>query len=265
MEVLLSTEGVVSLLTLTFLEIVLGIDNIVFISITSGRLPVHEQKKARSIGILLALLVRIGLLLTISWIIGLKDPFLTLGNFELSFRDVILIAGGLFLLWKSTSEIHAKLEGEEETNAAKKVLTLRGAVIQIILLDIVFSFDSILTAVGLVDSILIMIIAIVVALAVMLIFANKIGDFIHRHPAMKLLAISFLMMIGLVLVVEGLHVHVPKGYIYFSMAFAIAVEILNMKIRKKAKRPVELRERDLAAPNPVVKADDRHPVKRKIT
>ncbi|HYC86777.1 MAG TPA: TerC family protein [Chryseosolibacter sp.] len=263
MEALLSTEGVVSLLTLTFLEIVLGIDNIVFISITAGRLPADQQKKARSVGILLALLVRVGLLLTISWIIGLKDPFMSVGKFDLSFRDLILILGGLFLLWKSTSEIHAKLEGEEESASTKKVLTLRAAIVQIILLDIVFSFDSILTAVGLVDSILIMIIAIVVALAVMLIFANKIGDFIHRHPAMKLLAISFLMMIGLVLVVEGLHVHVPKGYIYFSMAFALGVEVLNMKIRKRAKRPVELREEEPFRGATAVRPEDRHPVKRK--
>lgn len=260
MDVLLSTEGIVSLLTLTFLEIVLGIDNIIFISIISGRLPAGQQKKARSIGILLALLVRIALLMTISWIIGLKDPFLTVGNFGLSFRDLILIIGGLFLLGKSTSEIHANLEGkgEEEGEKTVKDLTLRAAIIQIILLDIVFSFDSILTAVGLVDSILIMVIAIVVALAVMLIFASRISDFIHKHPAMKLLAISFLMMIGLVLVIEGFHVHVPKGYIYFSMVFALGVEVLNMKIRKKAK-PVELKEPEAFSP------PARQPIKRDKT
>jgi predicted tellurium resistance membrane protein TerC len=263
MEELLTTEGIVSLLTLTFLEIVLGIDNIVFISITSGRLPQNDQKKARTIGILLALLVRIALLLTISWIIGLKDPFITVNNFELSFRDLILIVGGLFLLWKSTSEIHAKLEGEEDNAKNAKTLTLRGAVFQIILLDIVFSFDSILTAVGLVDSVLIMIIAIVVALGVMLAFANKISDFIHKHPAMKLLAISFLMMIGLVLVVEGLHVHVPKGYIYFAMAFALAVEVLNMKIRKRSKA-LELRESGMFLnEGNMPKKEDRQPLKRK--
>jgi predicted tellurium resistance membrane protein TerC len=235
MEGLLTTEGIVSLLTLTFLEIVLGIDNIVFISLTAGRLPVEQQGKARTVGIALALIVRIGLLLGVSWIIGLKDPFITIRDFEISFRDLILIIGGMFLLAKSTSEIHAKLEGEEESETTVKVLTLRGAVIQIILLDIVFSFDSILTAVGLVDNVVIIIIAIVIALGVMLIFSGKISDFINKHPAMKLLAISFLMMIGLVLVVEGLHVHVPKGYIYFSMAFALGIEVLNMKIRKKQK------------------------------
>ena len=262
---LLTTEGIISLVTLTFLEIVLGIDNIVFISITSSRLPLQDQKKARTTGIILALLVRVALLLTISWIIGLKDPFLTFGDFALSFRDLILIGGGLFLLWKSTTEIHAKLEGGVEHGRKVQNLTLKSAIIQIILLDIVFSFDSILTAVGLVDSVLIMIIAIVIALAVMLIFANRISDFIHKHPAMKLLAISFLMMIGLVLVVEGLHVHVPKGYIYFAMAFALAVEILNMRIRKKA-LPLELRESDLVVPRERGAAgkSGRKPTKRKI-
>ncbi len=243
MEALLSTEGIISLLTLTFLEIVLGIDNIVFISITAGRLPLNDQKKARNIGIILALLVRIGLLFGVSWIIGLKNPFFSFGDFELSFRDLILIIGGLFLLGKSTSEIHAKIEGNKEDQREVKVLTMRGAILQIILLDVVFSLDSILTAVGLVDEILIIIIAIVISLAVMLIFAKKISDFINHHPAMKLLAISFLMMIGLVLVIEGLHVHVPKGYIYFAMAFSLGIEVLNMKIRKKSK-PVTNKKSD---------------------
>jgi predicted tellurium resistance membrane protein TerC len=235
LEDLLTTEGIVSLVTLTFLEIVLGIDNIVFISITAGRLPEADQKKARNIGIGLALLVRIGLLLGVSWIIGLKDPIFTIRDFELSIRDLILIIGGLFLIGKSTSEIHAKLEGESTAENEVKVLSARGAIIQIILLDIVFSLDSILTAVGLVENVLIIVIAIIIALFVMLVFASRISDFIHKHPAMKLLAISFLMMIGLVLVVEGLHVHVPKGYIYFAMAFALGIEFLNMKIRKKTK------------------------------
>lgn len=240
MEELLSTEGIVSLLTLTFLEIVLGIDNIIFISITAGRLPKDDQGKARTLGISLALLVRIALLLGINWIIGLTDPFLTIRDFELSFRDIILIVGGLFLIAKSTSEIHARLEGKPEDGTHIQVISLRTAIIQIILLDLVFSLDSILTAVGLVENVTIIIIAIVISLVVMLAFAKKISDFIHKHPSMKLLAVSFLMMIGLVLIVEGLHVHVPKGYIYFSMAFALGVEFLNMRIRKKS-RPVELR------------------------
>lgn len=247
MDALLTTEGIISLLTLTFLEIVLGIDNIVFISITAGRLPFDQQKNARNLGILLALLVRIALLFAVSWIIGLKEPFISFGEFDLSFRDLILVIGGLFLLGKSTSEIHAKLEGHDEEMREVKVLSMRSAILQIILLDVVFSLDSILTAVGLVDEILIIIIAIVISLAVMLIFAKKISDFINNHPAMKLLAISFLMMIGLVLVVEGLHVHVPKGYIYFAMAFSLGIEILNMKIRKKSK-PVELKKSDVNAP-----------------
>jgi predicted tellurium resistance membrane protein TerC len=231
---LFTTTGIVSLVTLTFLEIVLGIDNIVFISITAGRLPQANQKKARTTGLLLALVVRLLLLLGVSWIIGLKDPVFTISDFPVSFRDLILIAGGLFLLGKSTSEIHAKLEGEDESELQSKALTVRSAVIQIVLLDIVFSFDSILTAVGLVENVLIIMVAIVIALIVMLSFATRISDFIHAHPAMKLLAVSFLMMIGLVLVLEGLHIHVPKGYIYFSMAFALGIELLNMKIRKKA-------------------------------
>jgi predicted tellurium resistance membrane protein TerC len=252
MEALLTAEGLVSLLTLTFLEIVLGIDNIVFISITADRLPKTNQKKARNLGILLALLVRIGLLFTVSWIIGLKDPFISFGDFDLSFRDLILMVGGLFLLAKSTSEIHAKLEGYDEEEKEVKVLSFRGAIIQIILLDVVFSLDSILTAVGLVDEVWIIVIAIVISLGVMLAFATRISNFINEHPAMKLLAVSFLMMIGMVLVVEGLHVHVPKGYIYFAMAFALGIEILNMKIRKRA-RPVQLKKNDVNAPRMNVK------------
>jgi predicted tellurium resistance membrane protein TerC len=252
MEALFTAEGLVSLLTLTFLEIVLGIDNIVFISITADRLPKSDQKKARTFGILLALIVRIALLFGVSWIIGLKEPIITVREFDLSFRDLILMIGGLFLLGKSTSEIHAKLEGEEEESHEVKVLSLQGAIIQIVLLDVVFSLDSILTAVGLVDEILIIIIAICVSLGVMLAFATKISKFINQHPAMKLLAVSFLMMIGLVLVVEGLHVHVPKGYIYFSMAFALGIEILNMKIRKKTK-PLTLKKADANAPTRKIK------------
>ena len=252
MEALFSAEGIVSLLTLTFLEIVLGIDNIVFISITAGRLPPADQGKARNIGLLLALIVRIGLLFAVSWIIGLKNPFVSLGEFDLSFRDLILILGGLFLLGKSTSEIHAKLEGSEEEMHDAAVISFGGAILQIILLDVVFSLDSIITAVGLVNEILIIVIAIVISLVVMLIFAKKISDFINNHPAMKLLAVSFLMMIGLVLVVEGLHVHIPKGYVYFAMAFSLGIEMLNMKIRKK-NPPVALRKDDVNAPHLKVK------------
>lgn len=229
-----SGEALVSLLTLTFLEIVLGIDNIVFISIVSGRLPQNQQGKARNLGITLALLVRVLLLFAINWIIGLTATIFTINNFSLSYRDLILIAGGLFLLAKSTSEMHAKLEGEHDKEKDIKVLTFKTAIFQIVLLDVVFSLDSILTAVGLVENLTIIITAIVISMSVMLIFSKKISSFINNHPAMKVLAISFLLLIGVILVIEGLHVHVPKGYIYFSMAFALGVEIINMKIRKKS-------------------------------
>lgn len=233
MAELLSVEGLVSLATLTFLEIVLGIDNIVFISIISGRLPLEQQGKARNIGIILALVARILMLLGVSWIIGLRATIFTIGTFSLSYRDLILIAGGLFLLAKSTSEMHAKLEGSHDERNVKAT-TFRATLIQIVVLDLVFSLDSILTAVGLVENLPIIITAIVISLGVMLIFSKKISTFINEHPTMKILGISFLLMIGMLLVVEGFHVHVPKGYIYFSMAFALGVEILNMKIRKTA-------------------------------
>jgi predicted tellurium resistance membrane protein TerC len=233
MEHLLSTEGLVSLATLTFLEIILGIDNVVFISIIAGKLPLHQQGKARFLGIGLALATRVLFLLLINWIIGLQKPLFTVNDFELTIRDLILLLGGLFLIGKSVSEIHAKLEGHERSERQSKPVTLRTAVIQIVLIDLVFSFDSILTAIGLVENVIIIIIAVVISLAVMLAFVRTISDFINTHPSMKILAISFLIMIGTLLVVEALHVHVPKGYIYFAMAFALGVEILNMKIRRK--------------------------------
>lgn len=231
-----TTEILISLLTLTFLEIVLGIDNIVFISIVGSRLPIEQQKKVRILGLSLALIGRILLLLGIEWIIGLTKPIFTINAFELSFRDLILIVGGLFLIAKSTSEMHKKLEvSREEEKKGLKKQTLRAAIIQIILLDLVFSLDSIITAVGLVDQVYIIVIAIVISMGIMLVFSKGISDFINNHPTMKLLAIAFLLMIGTVLVIEGFHVHVPKGYIYFSMAFALGIEVLNMRIRKKQK------------------------------
>lgn len=231
-----TTEILVSLLTLTFLEIVLGIDNIVFISIVGSRLPADQQKKVRIIGLTLALVGRILLLLAIEWIIGLTKPIFTINDFAFSFRDLILIVGGLFLIAKSTSEMHKKLEvSKEEEKASLRKHTLRSALIQIMLLDLVFSLDSIITAVGLVEEIYVIVIAIVISMGVMLVFAKSISNFINSHPTMKLLAIAFLLMIGTVLVIEGLHVHVPKGYIYFSMAFALGIEILNMRIRKVSK------------------------------
>jgi len=234
----------VSLLTLTFLEIILGIDNIIFISILTGKLPENEQGKARTLGLALALIFRVALLLCISWIAGLVNPLFSVFGFAVTGRSLILILGGLFLLYKSTVEIHEKLEGDEEkTNEGdNKKVKLSGLLVQIILLDLVFSFDSVITAVGLVDHVSIMIIAIILSMIVMLIFAKSVSDFIHKHPSIKMLALSFLLMIGLLLFLEGLHVEVPKGYVYFAMAFSVLVELLNIKLRKKTK-PVELKEK----------------------
>lgn len=239
MEIFLEAESWVALLTLTFLEVVLGIDNIIFISIVTGRLPEAQQPKARNIGLLLALAFRIALLLGITWIIGFTKPIFTVADFEVSGRDIILAIGGIFLLAKSTSEIHHKIEGEEESHQAAKQETFLSIIIQIILLDIVFSFDSILTAVGLTDKVLLMIIAVVVSIIIMMIFAGKISEFINQHPTLQILALSFLILIGFMLFVDALHYHVPKGYIYFAVAFSLLVEVLNMRFRKN--NPVKLR------------------------
>ena len=235
MEIFMHSETWISLLTLTFLEIVLGIDNIIFISIVSDRLAIENQSKARTIGLILAILIRVILLFAISWIVHLTDPILTILDFELSARDLILIVGGLFLLAKSTSEIHEKIEGEHDENVqgSDGKLSLKKAIVQIVLLDVVFSFDSILTAVGLSDQVIIMIAAVIIALLVMLVFARKVSDFVNRNPTVKMLALAFLIMIGTLLILDGFHVHVPKGYIYFSLAFSLFVEFLNQKLRKK--------------------------------
>lgn len=242
MEAFLTPEVLLSLLTLTFMEIILGIDNLVFLSIVSGRLPEDQQPNARRIGLILALAFRIMLLFGVSWLVSLKEPVLNIMGFGLSWRDLILLGGGLFLLAKATSEIHHKLEGVEETGVTEKKSTFGQVIFQIVLLDIVFSFDSILTAVGLVEDVSIMIIAVVISMVVMLIFVNKISEFINRHPTMKMLALSFLLLIGVMLVAEGLHQHIPKGYIYFGMFFSLAVEMLNMRLRKNAE-PVELKQK----------------------
>jgi len=238
----------ISLLTLTLMEIVLGIDNIIFISIVAGKLPADQQGKARTIGLMLALIFRVVLLLFISYIVGMTEPLFTIdlpfgyGEFAATGRDLILLAGGLFLIAKSTTEIHGKLEGEEDDHTVKKVAHSLGKVIvQIILIDIVFSFDSILTAVGLVDHVEIMIVAVIISMGVMLAFAKAISDFVNKRPTIKILALAFLIMIGFMLVLEALHQHVPKGYIYFAMAFSLAVELLNQRIRKPAE-PVHLRD-----------------------
>lgn len=237
------SETYISLITLTFLEIILGIDNIIFISILTGKLPPEEQGKARTLGLSLALIFRVLLLLSISWIAGLVNPLFTVFGFAVTGRSLILILGGLFLLFKSTMEIHEKLEGEEEKESGTKAKAkLSSLLIQIILLDLVFSFDSVITAVGLVQHVSIMIVAIILSMIVMLIFAKSVSNFIHKHPTIKMLALSFLLMIGLLLFLEGLHIEVPKGYVYFAMAFSFLVELLNIKLRKKSK-PVELKEK----------------------
>ena len=236
MELFLQPDTWVALLTLTFLEIVLGIDNIIFISLVAGRVPEENQKKARLGGLTIALVMRVLLLLSIAWIIGLKEPIITLLDFELSWRDIILIAGGVFLLVKSTLEIHHKVEGQEgdtENGKKPKTISFTKAIIQIVLLDLVFSFDSILTAVGLTDEIILMIIAVVIAIIVMMIFAKPVGEFVNKHPTIQILALSFLILIGVMLIVEGAHYHVPKGYIYFAVFFSLAIEMLNMRYRKK--------------------------------
>ena len=237
MESLLSFEGIIALLTLTLLEIVLGVDNIIFISIVTNKLPVAQQPKARLVGLSLAMIIRIALLFGITWIIGFTKPVLTLFDFEVSGRDLILLAGGLFLLAKSTSEIHEKMEGnfnEEQNTKSAKQKGFSAVIVQIVLLDIVFSFDSILTAIGLTDEILLMIIAVVISLIVMMIFSGAISRFINDHPTLQILALSFLILIGVMLIIEAFHAHVPKGYIYFSVAFSLIVEMINMKMRKKS-------------------------------
>lgn len=241
MEWLTQPEAWVSLLTLTILEIVLGIDNIVFISILAEKLPVNEQKKARQIGLGLAMFMRIGLLLSISWLIGLTKPLFEIGNFEFSGRDIIMLLGGLFLLAKSTFEIHDKLEGSEKHSQTKgKTTTIVNVVIQILLLDIVFSLDSVITAIGMADHVEVMIAAVVIAVLIMMLSVNTISEFIGEHPTIKILALSFLLLIGFSLTAEGLGQEIPKGYVYFAMGFSIFVEFLNLRIRGK-EEPVHLR------------------------
>jgi predicted tellurium resistance membrane protein TerC len=234
MEWLSDPQIWIGLLTLTTLEIVLGIDNIVFISILSGRLPAGSQRKARMWGLALAMIMRILLLLSLSWIMGLTKPLFSISDFDVSGRALILLGGGLFLLAKSTREIHHRLEGDKAV-AGKAPASFSTVLIQIVLLDIVFSFDSVITAVGMVDEIGVMIAAVMIAVAVMMIFAGGISAFIERYPTLKMLALSFLLLIGVNLIGEGLGFHIPKGYTYFAMAFSVLVEMLNLKMRKGGK------------------------------
>lgn len=253
MEFLSSPEAWISLLTLTILEIVLGIDNIVFISILAGKLPQHQQKKARQVGLALAMITRILLLMSLSWIMRLTAPLFNIGDWigitnpewlqkmAISGRDLILLIGGLFLIYKSTHEIHNKLEGEQEEEGKTKVHSFSGTIVQILILDIVFSLDSVITAVGMADHIEIMIAAVVIAVIVMMISAGAISNFVNKHPTVKMLALSFLLLIGVSLLAEGLDQHIPKGYIYFAMAFSVLVEMLNLRMKRNDRNPVKLR------------------------
>ncbi|GJL56401.1 MAG: membrane protein [Nitrospirales bacterium] len=241
MDWILDPQAWIALATLTALEVVLGIDNIIFISILAGKLPAHQQSRARFIGLLVAMVTRILLLFSLSWLMKLTTPVFTLIGQELSGRDLILLAGGLFLIVKSTLEIHDKLEGEEQGNSTRAAASFAGVVLQIGLIDIVFSLDSVITAIGMANRLVIMALAIVIAVIVMMLSANAISSFIERHPTIKMLALSFLLLIGVMLMGEGLDMHIPKGYIYFAMAFSCCVELLNTKMRKTQTPPVKLR------------------------
>jgi predicted tellurium resistance membrane protein TerC len=249
MDFLFSAESWAALLTLTVLEIVLGIDNIVFISILAGKLPAGQRSRGRTLGLALAMGTRILLLLSLTWIMRLTGPLFSVGPQEISGRDLIMLLGGMFLLWKSTTEIHERLEGEAETaghKEARKVYTMGSVLTQIALLDIVFSLDSVITAVGMAKEVAVMIAAIVIAVGIMMWASGPLGDFVERHPTIKMLALSFLLLIGMALIAEGFHQHIPKGYIYFAMGFSVFVEMLNLRARRGS--PVQLRPSEWEPP-----------------
>ncbi|HET9010967.1 MAG TPA: TerC family protein [Gemmatimonadaceae bacterium] len=235
-----SVDGWVALFTLSVLEIVLGIDNVVFVSILAGKLPAGQRERARKLGMFLAMFIRILLLLSITWVMGLTAPLFGLLGHDVTGRDLILIIGGLFLIAKSTHEIHLKLEGDEHETSGRRAATFAGVITQILLLDIVFSLDSVITAVGMAEHVAVMIIAVVLAVAVMMMAARVVSDFVERHPTVKMLALSFLLLIGMSLIGEGWGQHIPKGYIYFAMGFSVFVEAINLRIRGK-QAPVHLR------------------------
>jgi predicted tellurium resistance membrane protein TerC len=242
MHLLTDPQAWMAFITLTALELVLGIDNIIFISILVEKLPKEQREIARRIGLFLAMFMRIGLLMTLAWIAGLTEPVFNVMNHGVSGRDIILLAGGLFLLWKSTQEIHQLLEGVEGQASSTVKNTFFAIIVQIIIIDLVFSLDSIITAVGMVSHIPVMIAAVVTSVGLMMMFAGYIGSFIEEHPTIKMLALAFLLVVGVVLIADGTGYHVPKGYVYFAMAFSIAVESLNISLRKRANKPVDLHE-----------------------
>jgi predicted tellurium resistance membrane protein TerC len=242
MEGLFSADALVALLTLTVLEIVLGVDNVIFISILAGKLPAAQQDRARYVGLMAAMGMRILLLLSLAWIARLTNPLFEVLERGISGRDLILLLGGLFLLAKATIEIHDKLEGEEGHSSARVAPTFGAVIVQIMLLDIVFSLDSVITAVGMADQLWVMVTAVIIAVLVMLVASGTISRFVNNHPTVKVLALSFLLLIGVSLIAEGFHQHIPKGYIYFAMAFSVFVEAINLRVRSKAKEPVHLRD-----------------------
>ena len=239
-ELLTDPQAWIALLTLTALELVLGIDNIIFISILVDKLPVEKRELARKIGLFMAMFMRIGLLLVLSWIVGLTAPLFTVLQNEFTGRDLILVAGGLFLLWKSAGEIHQLLEGTEGSHSAAVPATFSAVIVQIMIIDLVFSLDSIITAVGMVDEVAIMVAAVIASVGLMMVFASSIGRFVSDHPTIKMLALSFLIVVGVVLIADGFEHHVPKGYVYFAMAFSVAVEMLNIRVRRAKTAPVTL-------------------------
>jgi predicted tellurium resistance membrane protein TerC len=250
MDIFLDPQSLIALVTLTALEIVLGIDNIIFISILAGKLPLHQQKKARIIGLGLAMFTRIALLFSLTWMMKLTAPLFTVIGNQISGRDLILILGGLFLLGKSTLEIHDKLEGEEVQASARAVASFGAILIQIMFLDIIFSLDSIITAIGMARHLTIMVTAVVIAVGFMMLFSGAVSAFIDRNPTIKILALSFLILIGVALIGDGLGMHIPKGYVYFAMAFSVGVEMLNIRIRGRGKHPVKLHQPHLNEENP---------------
>ena len=243
MDWIFEAQAWIALATLTALELVLGIDNIVFISILAGKLAPEVRNRARRIGLALAMLMRIALLLSLAWVIRLTAPFFSVLGNEFSGRDLILILGGLFLIAKATHEIHQKLEGETEHGAAKGTASFRSVIVQIVLLDAIFSLDSVITAVGMVSQVPVMVLAIVLAVLFMMWFAAPLGDFVERHPTVKVLALSFLLLVGTALIADGFDLHIPRGYIYFAMGYSIFVEMLNLRLRKARGKPVRLHER----------------------